>query len=864
MDILETLIQLRDDLKTWVTNNLVALNAKIDSKTFPIDDELNLESINPVQNKVIAAKLEEVESAIGNTSGSSITDDGSGEFNIADPQGNVIFKVDADGIHTTDITANGEDLSIADPNGNVIFKADKDGIHTTDITSNSNNFIIEDASNNIIFQIDADGAQTTKLKLNSGDIDEQLEDIRANMGQSGFSGDYNELINKPNITDDWSSEFNIADPSGNVIFKVDKDGVHTTNINTSGEDFNIADADGNVVLKVNANGLKTVKVNANSIEIDDKNVTTIIDEKIATIVDSAPEELNTLNKLAGALGNDSNFANTIAQQIDSKVSSTDLAKIATTGEYRDLNNAPSINEDKPEELNIVDSYGNIIAKIDANGIKTTTINAKDIKVNDENVKTILDTKVDKEEGKGLSESNFTSAEKTKLSKIEEGANKIVVDEELSENSTNPVQNKVINAAIENLKNITIPVASSDTLGGVKVGGGLTINDEVLSVDLVNELTSEATNKALTAAQGKALKDAIDAINENAGEMGKGDMMKAIYDVDGDGIVDNAAQLEGHSASYFAVAGNVLPTSGGTVKGQLKIQSGDVIGAIIIGADVKATTLTAGTRHVGCMALPLNEDINKTMLILAADTTGDNTSTIGHTTGNFNRIEFGGRLGAVDATAPDSMAFTLAKTHNATAQENKVYALEMKATEARFNIPLRATQFLAPTNVDKKEQPTVKFMTSNGGSVTFGKEGVNNGTMIRLDQADNICRLRIRSSNTAGAVVWEQPETGAALFIDLGLKGDDYHRIGFPTKAGTLALDTVASTTEKGLMSAADKVKLNSINITEINNKINNKANAIHTHKYMDLLSKPSLIAFDDGAGKVSLVFDIFEMEEVNG
>ena len=42
-----------------------------------------------------------------------------------------------------------------------------------------------------------------------------------------------------------------------------------------------------------------------------------VDQKVAAIVDSAPETLNTLNELAAALGNDENFASTVARQIGS-------------------------------------------------------------------------------------------------------------------------------------------------------------------------------------------------------------------------------------------------------------------------------------------------------------------------------------------------------------------------------------------------------------------------------------------------------------------------------------------------------------------------------------------------------------------
>ena len=51
---------------------------------------------------------------------------------------------------------------------------------------------------------------------------------------------------------------------------------------------------------------------------------TEVDTHIADLVDSAPETLDTLNELATALGNDPNFATTIATQIGTKASQTDL------------------------------------------------------------------------------------------------------------------------------------------------------------------------------------------------------------------------------------------------------------------------------------------------------------------------------------------------------------------------------------------------------------------------------------------------------------------------------------------------------------------------------------------------------------
>lgn len=61
------------------------------------------------------------------------------------------------------------------------------------------------------------------------------------------------------------------------------------------------------------------------------------------------------------------------------------------------------------------------------------------------VNTALSGKVDKVSGKGLSTNDFTEGYKSKLDGIANGANKTIVDSSLSSTSTNPVQNKVVNA-----------------------------------------------------------------------------------------------------------------------------------------------------------------------------------------------------------------------------------------------------------------------------------------------------------------------------------------------------------------------------------------------------------------------------------
>lgn len=107
--------------------------------------------------------------------------------------------------------------------------------------------------------------------------------------------------------------------------------------------------------------------------------------------------------------------------------------------------------------------------------------------------------------------------------------KPTIDSELSNTSTNAVQNKVIYTELGKKSNVA---------------------------DIKDNLTSSDTDKPLSAAQGKALKTAIDSITGEIGELGGGDMMKATYDANGNGVVDNAEKLGGQAPSYYATAADL--------------------------------------------------------------------------------------------------------------------------------------------------------------------------------------------------------------------------------------------------------------------------------------------------------------------
>lgn len=168
---------------------------------------------------------------------------------------------------------------------------------------------------------------------------------------------------------------------------------------------------------------------------------TYVDDKVASLVDSSPETLDTLNELAAALGDDPNFATTVATEIGKKV--------------------------------------------------------------------------DKVSGKGLSTNDYTTAEKNKLAGIAEGANKTVVDSALSSTSTNPVQNKVINSALAGKVDTSTTVNGHALSGNVTVtksdvGLGNVDNTSDANKPVstaqqtaINEAVNTAKTYTDTVAEGKA-------------------------------------------------------------------------------------------------------------------------------------------------------------------------------------------------------------------------------------------------------------------------------------------------------------------------------------------------------------------------
>lgn len=152
-----------------------------------------------------------------------------------------------------------------------------------------------------------------------------------------------------------------------------------------------------------------------------------------------------------------------------------------------------------------------------------------------------ENKVDKEKGKGLSENNYTNADKKKLDGIED-----YIETKVSEHNTSEAAHADIRELIINLANRLNVLADSDdtTLDQlseivtyIKSNRSLIENVTTKKVnvdDIIDSLNSSTINKPLSAKQGKVLKDLIDTLTSTV----EGKVNKAGDTMTGDLIVPN--------------------------------------------------------------------------------------------------------------------------------------------------------------------------------------------------------------------------------------------------------------------------------------------------------------------------------------
>ena len=349
----------------------------------------------------------------------NISDDGSDKYMIADKSGNVIAFIDANGIHSVDMTIDGvslkdkiaelenkpdfsgdyndltnkpniledgsDSLYIADPNGNIIFKIGSDGLYTTDVVVEGTSLL------QVIELLNTHVADTTA---------HVTADDRAKWdAKSDFSGSYNDLTDTPNVVDDGSDNYTLQDKDGNVIFRVDSEGAHTTALSLNGEDVetkistHTENSDIHVTPEEKNKWNTHVETGDIHVTPEEKEVWNNRSDFSGSYKDltDVPSDLVTTSDLTNAIQPVTETLNTHTNNNDVHVTPDEKsvwnAKSDFSGDYNDLNNKPNISDDGSDVYNITDKDGNVIASFSADGLRTTVVMVDELFVDGQTVVT---------------------------------------------------------------------------------------------------------------------------------------------------------------------------------------------------------------------------------------------------------------------------------------------------------------------------------------------------------------------------------------------------------------------------------------------------------------------------------------------
>jgi hypothetical protein len=171
-------------------------------------------------------------------------------------------------------------------------------------------------------------------------VDEVAENLKEELGESIVAE---------------SNEWKVVDEAGNIIFSVDANGAHTTELTLDGKKAATEEYVGDAI----------ANIKIPETDLTDYATKKYVDNKVADLVNSAPEALNTLGELATALENHEDAYDALLETVGGKATKTELEDLKT-----------EISESivsETTEFHIVDDDGNIIASINENGFETTKV-----------------------------------------------------------------------------------------------------------------------------------------------------------------------------------------------------------------------------------------------------------------------------------------------------------------------------------------------------------------------------------------------------------------------------------------------------------------------------------------------------------
>lgn len=268
--------------------------------------------------------------------------------------------------------------------------------------------------------------------------------------------------------------------------------------------------------------------------------------------------------------------------------------------------------------------------------------------------------------------------------------KVVIDSELSQSSTNPVQNKTITAALSNLD---IDIATNDEIdnalnlvgsGDLPTGGGIvpiamggtgattTAGARAnLGVSATTDYAAVAFSGAYDDLTGKpAIPTATGDLTNNSGYITNSALRGYVKSVNGVTPDSSGNVTISVSGGGSGGGGNyTLPTASGSTLGGVKVGSGLTINTSgVLSADVTASTLTAYAKTTDLSAVAksgsYNDLSNKPTIPSAYTLPNATSSTLGGVKVGSNISVSNGTISVTKSNVTSALGYTPATTNNA--------------------------------------------------------------------------------------------------------------------------------------------------------------------------------------------------------
>jgi len=580
---------------------ITTLENKVNHATTGLDSKASKDELNEVatnlsthtENGNIHLTNDE-KTTIGNISAT----DSDTELLVTDNNGNVVLKV-------------GE-TSVVDENNNPEV-----GLETTNVVAQK----VFIGSKDVQTEIDAINTKIGTVPDDYDDVVSMVSDLTDNLDNK--IGDVAEGTNVVTMISDLSTE--IGDPKTStkdatglyalINEKIDEvitdlTTQHNTDLDnlreeivSESDEWIVADGSGNIIAKVgetsvngsNGNpevGLETTTVVAKKVFIDDTNVADTIDE-LRTEIDTHTEESdnrtdklhitaaertawNAKSDFSGSYNDLTNLPTNHAttSYVDEAITSL------TTKHNTDLDNLREEIVSESDEWIVADGSGNIVARVDENGLNTTVVNATtDIQLNGESIIDMideLDTEIKTRKitatasdddvvvlsgtggensvsytashaKSGVTAGTYTNVTVNAYGHVTAGSNPTILQDTTSNVSPSNSNNDTFTA---------IDSVTRDSNGHVTKVNTKTVNLSTFRDEITEEIVSESTSFTIVDGSGN-IGTTIDAngldtttvtadtISLNGVDIGNSDtgmMLKSTYDTNHDGIVDKAAKL----------------------------------------------------------------------------------------------------------------------------------------------------------------------------------------------------------------------------------------------------------------------------------------------------------------------------------